>query len=76
MSALTLSGLPGSLDWKNQPVDSKVDFGTLTIVAGDQTDWFNAPDGSIIKGNAPIALFTPPDDQFTLRARVSVDFLL
>ena len=75
MSSFTLSGLPGTLEWKNQPVDSKVDFGTLTIVAGDQTDWFNAPDGSIIKGNAPIALFTPPDDQFTLRARVSVDFL-
>lgn len=75
MTSFTLSGVPGTLDWKNQPVASKLEFETLTIVAGDQTDWFNAPDGSIIKGNAPIALFTPPDEQFTLRARVSVEFL-
>src|ERR1700709_420439 len=75
MSSLTFPGLPGALQCKNQPVDSKLEFETLTIVAGDQTDWFNAPDGSIVKGNAPIALFTPPDAQFTLRARVSVEFM-
>ena len=75
MESFTLSALPGALQWKNQPVDWNVEFETLTIVAGDQTDWFNAPDGSIVKGNAPIALFTPPDNEFTLRARVSVEFM-
>ena len=74
MSSFTLSGLPGELQWKNQPVDSKVEFGTLTIVAGELTDWFIDPSGVVNKGNAPIALFAPPDEQFTLRARVSVDF--
>jgi regulation of enolase protein 1 (concanavalin A-like superfamily) len=74
MSSFTLSGLPGELQWKNQPVDSKVEFGTLTIGAGELTDWFIDPSGVVNKGNAPIALFAPPDEQFTLRARVSVDF--
>ena len=75
MNSFTLSGLPDSLHWKNEPVGWNVAFETLTIIAGAQTDWFNAPDGSITKGNAPIAVFTPPDEQFTLRARVSVDFM-
>ncbi len=74
MSSLTLSGLPGALQWKNQPVDSKLEAETLTIVAGELTDWFIDPAGAVNKGNAPIALFTPPDDQFTLRANVSVEF--
>ena len=74
MSSLTLPGLPGALEWKNQPVESNVADGTLTIVAGELTDWFIDPAGTVNKGYAPIALFTPPDEQFTLRAKVSVDF--
>jgi len=74
MSSFTLPGLPGALQWKNQPVDSKLEGETLTIVAGELTDWFIDPAGAVNKGNAPIALFTPPDEQFTLRAKVSVEF--
>ncbi len=70
-STLTL----GEIEWKNNPLDWKVDSkGALTIIAGDHTDWFNDPGSEQVNGNAPIALFTPPDGSFLLSAKVTVDF--
>src|SRR5512138_3400193 len=63
------------IEWKNNPLDWELDSkGNLTIIAGDHTDWFNDPGSEQVNGNAPIALFTPPDGSFLLSARVSVDF--
>src|SRR5262249_47426420 len=50
------------------------DTNSLTITAGAGTDWFIDPAGSYTKDNAPCALFTPPDANFLLSARVSVKF--
>ncbi len=65
----------GELEWKNSPLDWKVDSkGNLTIIAGDHSDWFNDPGSEEVKNTAPIALFTPPARSFLLSALVTVDF--
>ena len=38
------------------------------------SDWFADPAGDAVKDDAPAALFIPPDQDFTLSARVAVDF--
>jgi regulation of enolase protein 1 (concanavalin A-like superfamily) len=75
MTTFKLPAIPGDLQWQNQPVDWKIESGnSLTIVAGAETDWFIDPAGNYFKDNAPAALFAPPDADFLLSARVSVDF--
>ncbi len=75
MTAFTLPGVPGELQWKNDPLDWKVEPGpSLTILAGESTDWFVDPAGTMAKDNAPVALFAPPDENFLLSARVTVQF--
>ena len=75
MINLTLPALPAPLHWLNVPVESTADSAdALRIVAGPETDWFNDPAGGPPKGNAPIALFTPPDATFTVSAQVTVEF--
>jgi regulation of enolase protein 1 (concanavalin A-like superfamily) len=75
MPAFEIPAIPGELDWKNSPLNWKVDpAGRLTILAGENTDWFVDPGGAPGKDNAPAALFSPPDPDFILSARVAVDF--
>lgn len=75
MTTFTLPGIPGELHWKNTPLDWKVEAdGSLSILAGETTDWFVDPAGGYDKGTAPVALFAPPDDSFLLAAKVRVDF--
>jgi uncharacterized protein len=75
MSTFTLPPIPSQLEWKIQPVDwSSGPDGSLTIVAGELTDTFTDPGGNTAQDNAPAALFTPPDSNFLLSAKVSVDF--
>jgi regulation of enolase protein 1 (concanavalin A-like superfamily) len=63
------------LRWSNQPLDWSIGpDGSLSIVAGEATDWFIDPNGEYVSGTAPAALFSPPDDSFLLSARVIVDF--
>ena len=72
--SLSLPAIPAPLTWKNQPLDSSVSAdGQLTINAGAETDWFLDPVGGVVKVDAPIALFAPPDEQFWLKARVTVN---
>lgn len=74
-ASLKLPSIPAPLEWKNIPVDFGVEQGdVLRITAGDLEDWFNDPAGSAIKGNAPVALFAPPDATYLLSARVEVAF--
>jgi len=71
----TVPSLPRACRWINQPVDWRVSpEQSLTITAGACTDWFIDPAGADAKHNAPVALFTPPDDTFILSAKVTVAF--
>jgi len=73
--SFTLSSLPASLTWKNQPFQSTSDARQqLSITTGSNTDWFIDPAGASVKDNAPIALFVPPDSTFRLQAKVTVEF--
>lgn len=75
MTTFSLPGISAELQWKNTPVDWKVDAGgSLSIIAGEGTDWFVDPAGSVDKGTAPIALFAPAHDSFLLSAKVRVEF--
>jgi len=75
MTTFTFSEMPAELTWHNQPVNWKNEpADTLTIVAGESSDWFIDPAGTGSKDNAPSALFTPPDANFLLSSKVSVDF--
>ena len=75
MTRFRLPVVPGELEWKNPPLDWKVEHeSNLTIVAGENTDWFIDPAGNYARDNAPGALFAPPDVDFLLSARVAVDF--
>lgn len=66
---------PASFAWKNQPLSYAVDpAGQISITAGAETDWFIDPAGDLVKMNAPVALFAPPDDAFCLQAKVAVEF--
>ena len=75
MTVFTVPTIPGEFPWKNRPLDWKVGPGnSLTIIAGEGTDWFIDPAGTYTKDNAPSALFPPPDEDFLLSAKVAVGF--
>ncbi len=75
MTTLSLSPIPGELQWKNDPLDWKVgEDNSLSITAGGKTDWFIDPAGTGMSNNAPVALFMPPVENFLLSARVTVNF--
>src|SRR5258707_6814063 len=73
-TALSIPGLPGTLNWQNTPhswnIDSK---NVLTISAKLKTDWFVDPFDGTVANSAPILLFSPGSD-YVLSARVTVKF--
>src|SRR5262249_4660021 len=75
MNDLRLETIPVELSLLGDPVAWSVDAGDqLTIQAGPMTDWFSDPAGAPPKDDAPMALFTSADQEFTLSARVQVAF--
>jgi hypothetical protein len=75
MTTFQHPALPGVVQWKNEPVAWTVDADQrLRVETGDKTDWFIDPGGRPATRNAPSALFTPPDANFILSAKVAVDF--
>ena len=75
MTSFSIPALPSELHWKNSPVTWAVGGADgLHIEAGPTTDWFIDPQGTLLKDDAPVALFEPPTGDFTLQARVTVDF--
>lgn len=75
MTAFRLPSLPADLHWQNDPLDWQAGpDGSLSITAGERTDWFADPNGRLATGNAPSALFRPPDEDFLLSARLTVEF--
>lgn len=74
-----LPDIPGTCHWLNEPLRWQLQAdhslaNWLAITAGPRTDWFVDPAGGAPKSDAPVALFTPPDEAFMLQAKVSVDF--
>jgi len=74
MDSFTLPTIPNPLQWKNEPVAWVSKQNTLHITAGATTDWFIDPQGDTLKGDAPVALFSPGEQDFILKAKVNVDF--
>ncbi len=74
-SNFILPCLPGAIHWKNNPLGfqllSENDFSITTCPT---SDWFIDPANGQATNNAPAALFIPPDQDFILSARVTVDF--
>ncbi len=75
MKTFKLKSLPEEVAWRNKPIFvEKISDDSFNIVAGPETDWFFDPADSYTKSNAPIGLFFPPDQNFLLSAKVTVDF--
>jgi uncharacterized protein len=75
MDRFVMPGIPGELEWLHPPERHHVaGDGSLAVVATGSTDWFADPASAVVVDTAPVALFTPPSGDFTLRARVSVAF--
>ena len=75
MNEFDLATIPGPLRWINGPKDWRLEQdGSLVIEAGRETDWFADPALDTIKDDAPAALFTTADRDFTLSAKVTVEF--
>lgn len=68
-----LPGFPSSFLWRNQPVDWSMNAETLTIKAGEKTDWYIAPHNGEEVATSPILLFPAPKD-FWFSAKVTLDF--
>ncbi len=75
MVTVKLSALPNVLTFNNEPKLLKTNgVNTLSMAAGPQTDWFYDPAGRKHSSNAPVALFSPPDEACLLSAKVMVGF--
>jgi regulation of enolase protein 1 (concanavalin A-like superfamily) len=75
MTTFTLPSLPFELTWKNEPDSFATPSGdSLDIAAGPVSDWFHNPGSQAVTRNAPVALFTPSGENFTLSAKVTVAF--
>ena len=75
MATVKLSALPDVLTWNNEPKLPETNgVNTLSMAAGPQTDWFYDPAGRKHSSNAPVALFSPPDESCLLSAKVKVGF--
>jgi len=69
-----IPGIPTPARWRGAPASWQVDRdGNLTIAAAKSTDWFVSPMDGHTNSNSPVLLFKA-DQEFTLRAKVTVDF--
>ena len=67
-------GIPSPARWRNAAASSSVsEDGNLSIVGGKSTNWFVNPADGHTEANSPVLLFKAADE-FTLRAKVTVDF--
>jgi len=75
MKTMQLGVLPEELTWQNPPQSVAPNAADgFSVTAGQETDWFFDPAGRSRKHNAPLALFAPLDEAFTLSAQVRVEF--
>jgi len=75
---ISLPGVP-QLDWLDTPGTAAIDEEkkSITITTTKETDWFNPPPGDpsspTFLSNAPALVFTAPECDWQLSARVTVD---
>ena len=75
LTALTIPGLPFSLAPEGYPqCQHRVEDGTLTLTSGPRTDMFVDPAGTGVVPDAGRLVGTPPGGDFSLVARVTVEF--
>jgi len=73
IEGVTVAALPMALSWLRPPASWSSEGGELKIGAGPSTDWFANPAGGTPVLNAPVLVGRPPDEHFTLLARVRID---
>jgi uncharacterized protein len=74
---LRIPGLPTTSSWRHQPLSASYENGTLTIIAGQGSNWFITPiDGTeeLSADSAPTLLFPIESKEFVFSARISLDF--
>lgn len=69
---VTVPGLP-ALEWTGDVGSASTPDNSLILVSPAEVDWFNSPWADSRLHSATALVFTPPDGQFSLSARVSVD---
>ncbi len=75
MTALTIQGLPFSVSPDGDPpCQHRIDNGALTLSSAPMTDLFIDPAGTGSLPDAGRLVGTPPGGDFTMSARVTVDF--
>lgn len=74
METVSIPAIPSPMTWENPPLAWQVQNDRLVITAEPQTDLFTHPQGTGAVNNSPRLLFEPTGENFTLSARVSVDF--
>jgi regulation of enolase protein 1 (concanavalin A-like superfamily) len=72
-AGIVIPSLPMGFSWLRPPLDWSLDGGAPRIGAGPKTDWFADPAGGVPVLNAPALVGRPPDEDFTLLARVRID---
>ena len=73
MHEISISNLPHTLHWLNQPQSWDVSAeGQLTITAPAKSDWFIDPQGAVNVSNAPVLLF-PTSGPCMLSAQVTAN---
>jgi regulation of enolase protein 1 (concanavalin A-like superfamily) len=72
VEGVTIPALPMRLSWLRPPATWSLEVGELRIGAGPKTDWFADPAGGAPVLNAPALVGRPPDEDFTLLARVRI----
>ena len=69
-----MPGIPSPARWRNAAASSSVsEDGNLSITGGKSTNWFVNPADGHTEANSSVLLFKPAGE-FTLRAKVTVDF--
>lgn len=66
-------GNSGNFKWLNEPKSFEIENGTLKVVAGKDTDFFNNPEDNKKTSTAPV-LFKEINGDFVARALVRPDF--
>ncbi len=74
MNTFRVDEIGEELSWLVPAADWDVGAHQLSLSAGQEEDWFVDPDGTLVKHNAPCALFPPIAEDFILQAKVQVSF--
>ena len=72
--SLKIKSIPFPLVWNNKPISYSLENGSLTIVAGAQTDMFRDPNVTYNTDNAPKLLFQP-ESNFVLTTSIQHSFI-